>query len=106
MLMGELLRDELKKNGWEIVNHTPLPVVCFRDPFSAKGKTEEFLTAIANSAVASGKVWISPARLDARTPVIRACITNYRTVGSDIEFLVSLLCELRDKMSVAAKNAV
>jgi len=29
--MGDLLRRELSENGWEIVNPTALPVVCFRD---------------------------------------------------------------------------
>lgn len=103
--MGELLREELKKNSWEVVNQTPLPIACFRDFSATKGKTEEFLSAVANRAVASGKVWISPARLDEQTPVIRACITNYLTVESDVRFLVNLLCELRNEMSTPVKTA-
>jgi glutamate/tyrosine decarboxylase-like PLP-dependent enzyme len=93
--MGDLLRAELQKDDWEIVNRTALPVVCFRDEKSNFGKTEKFLSRLANEAVAGGKVWISLTRLDAETPVLRACITNYRTEESDVKFLVELLGDLR-----------
>ncbi len=29
--MGNLLRAVLKENGWMVMNHTPLPLVCFTD---------------------------------------------------------------------------
>ena len=93
--MGDFLRRELEKSDWEIVNHTPLPVVCFRDKKSGTGKTEDFLMKVANEAVSSGKAWISLTRLNAETPVLRACITNYRTAESDIRFLVRLVDHLR-----------
>jgi len=95
--MGDLLRVELEKNDWEIVNRTPLPVVCFRDCKSNKGKTEEFLNELANKTIASGKAWVSLTRLDAETPVVRACITNYRTEESDVQFLTNLLSDLRSE---------
>jgi glutamate/tyrosine decarboxylase-like PLP-dependent enzyme len=93
--MGDFLRRELEKSDWEIVNDTPLPVVCFRDKKSGTGKTEDFLMKVANEAVSSGKAWISLTRLNAETPVLRACITNYRTAESDIRFLVRLVDHLR-----------
>lgn len=95
--MGNLLRHELEQNDWEIVNETQLAVVCFRDK-SDIGKTEEFLSKIANEAVSSGKTWISLTRLNEETPVLRACITNYRTEESDVRFLVQLANDLRNKI--------
>jgi glutamate/tyrosine decarboxylase-like PLP-dependent enzyme len=99
--MGDYLRSELEKSDWEVVNETLLPVVCFRDKKSSVGKTEDFLMKAANEVVSSGKAWISFTRLNAETPVLRACITNYRTEESDVQFLVTLLDDLRDKI---AKN--
>jgi len=99
--MGDYLRNELEKNDWETVNETLLPVVCFRDKKTSIGKTEDFLMRVANEVVASGKAWISFTRLNAETPVLRACITNYRTMESDAHFLVRLLNDLRDEI---AKN--
>jgi glutamate/tyrosine decarboxylase-like PLP-dependent enzyme len=99
--MGDYLRNELEKNDWETVNETLLPVVCFRDKKTSIGKTEDFLMKVANDVVASGKAWISFTRLNAETPVLRACITNYRTMQSDARFLVRLLNDLRDEI---AKN--
>jgi glutamate/tyrosine decarboxylase-like PLP-dependent enzyme len=94
--MGDFLRRALEKSDWEIVNDTPLPVVCFRDKKSGAGKTEDFLMKVANEAVSSGKAWISLTCLNAETPVLRACITNYRTAESDIRFLVRLIDDLRN----------
>lgn len=99
--MGDYLRSELEKSDWEIINETLLPVVCFRDKKSSVGKTEDFLMKAANEVVSSGKAWISFTRLNAETPVLRACITNYRTEESDVRFLVTLLDDLRDEI---AKN--
>lgn len=99
--MGDLLRIELEKSDWEIVNNTSLPVVCFRDKKLSVGNTETFLMKMANEVVSSGKAWISFTRLNVDTPVLRACITNYRTEELDVQFLVQLVDGLRDKI---AKN--
>jgi glutamate/tyrosine decarboxylase-like PLP-dependent enzyme len=78
--MGQLLRDSLKANGWNIVNSTPLPVVCFTregvDPTA-------FLAALRERQIA----WMSEAKLGG-VSVIRACITSFRTTGRDIEWVV------------------
>jgi glutamate/tyrosine decarboxylase-like PLP-dependent enzyme len=97
--MGDYLRNELEKNDWETVNETLLPVVCFRDKKSGVGKTEDFLMKVANEVVSSGKAWISFTRLNTETPVLRACITNYRTEEPDVQFLVHLVNDLRDEIA-------
>ncbi len=95
--MGALLRRELEKNDWEIVNQTPLPVVCFRDRRFSKNNQNEYLNHIADELVSSGGAWISTTRLSGTVPVLRACITNYRTQQKDVEHLVAILCQARGK---------
>ena len=93
--MGDLLRQELKKSGWNVVNQTKLPVVCFVDQQKPVGKSIEFLEHIAQGVVSSGKAWISTTRLKQNIPVLRACITNYRTGPEEIYALVRVLNETR-----------
>ena len=80
--MGEVLREALKGAGWQIVNTTPLPLVCFTrqglDPAA-------FLAALHERQIA----WMSQVRLGAGDPVLRACVTSFRTTEQDIEHVVS-----------------
>jgi glutamate/tyrosine decarboxylase-like PLP-dependent enzyme len=84
--MGQLLRDRLAAAGWEIVNDTPLPVVCFAE----RGGDADRQRSLANSVVSSGAAWISPTVIAGRT-VIRACITHYDTQPADVEALLEAL---------------
>lgn len=93
--MADLLRQELKKSGWDVVNQTKLPVVCFIDRQRSEGKSAAFIEGIARGVVSSGKAWISTTRLNQNIPVLRACITNYRTESEDIHLLVRVLNETR-----------
>ncbi len=90
--LGDLLRERLADAGWEIVNRTPLPVVCFRDPVGPDEDEEASLEAICRGVTESGAAWISVARVGpAGQPVLRACITNYRTAPEDVDALVTAL---------------
>lgn len=93
--MGNYLRQELEKNDWEIVNKTPLPIVCFRDAKNSRLGDKEFIEKIADEVVASGEAWISATRLSNATPVLRACVTNFRTQRCNIRQLVGLLNKIR-----------
>jgi glutamate/tyrosine decarboxylase-like PLP-dependent enzyme len=97
--MGALLREQLEVSGWQVVNNTPLPVCCFVDRRNPEGGSETYLHKIAMQVVASGKAWISTTRLAGSVPVLRACITNYRTEASDIEALIAALAEARGTQS-------
>ena len=78
--MGDVLRASLTRAGWRVVNTTPLPLVCFtRDGLV----TAKFLAALLERQVA----WMSEVRLGG-APVVRACITSFRTTESDIEWVV------------------
>jgi glutamate/tyrosine decarboxylase-like PLP-dependent enzyme len=97
--LGALLREELKASGWRVVNRTELPVVCFVDDQSAEGTEARYLEELAREVVNSGKAWISTTRLGRDVPVLRACITNYRTEAEDVRALVSALNQARQHVS-------
>jgi glutamate/tyrosine decarboxylase-like PLP-dependent enzyme len=86
--MGDLLRRFLRESGWEVVNRTELPVVCFRD---LQHNPPADADAIARRIVASGKAWLSTIPFKGGLPVLRACVTNYRTGPDEIRRLVSEL---------------
>lgn len=92
--MGDLLKRELNAAGWRVVNNTPLPVACFVDERQPKGTNGEYLERVAREIVESGRAWISLTRIAGR-PVLRACITNYRTSPEDIRALIKELEERR-----------
>ena len=88
--MGDALRAKLRAAGWELVNDTPLPVVCF---------TNAALRASAPGAVtlvermhARGECWISSLPLRDEI-VLRACITSYQTQPADLDALIAELAE-------------
>ncbi len=88
--MGEVLRRKLTDHGWQVVNRTPLPTVCWTDGENADNSLAR-LEAICSRIVNSGKAWISTTKLGGQVPVLRATITNYRTDESDIERLMATL---------------
>ncbi len=90
--IGNYLRTQLIKYGWEITNNTELPVVCFTDP--EKKTDAEFANEICNRVLDSGKAWISVYRVNGINS-LRACITNYATTESEIDDFISLLNSIR-----------
>jgi aromatic-L-amino-acid/L-tryptophan decarboxylase len=85
--MGDVLRQAVDRAGWRIVNNTPLPLVCFtRDGLVAS----TFLGQLYERQIA----WMSEVRLGGAAPVVRACITSYRTTESDIDWVVREMSSL------------
>ena len=95
--LGDVLRRKLEDAGWNVVNRTPLPVVCFQDGSTPKGASASHLEAIARAVVSSGGAWISTTMLGGTIPAIRACITNFRNREEDIDALIDILRTVRDK---------
>ncbi len=93
--LGDRLKEKLRAAGWSIVNQTPLPLACFVDTTRADGESAEFLEAVSAHVLASGKAWISVPRIGDNRPVLRACITNYRTTEADLDVLMGALDEAR-----------
>ncbi len=102
--MGAELRRDLEGAGWEVLNPTPLPICCFRDAARPENSAD-YLEAIVREVIASGKAWISTTRLRNRTPVLRACITSYRTNREDLGILISGLNEARAKLGAERSEA-
>jgi glutamate/tyrosine decarboxylase-like PLP-dependent enzyme len=89
--MGHVLRESLRSSGWRIVNMTPLPLVCF----TREGlNTTRFLSVLRERQI----VWMSEAQLGG-TPVLRACITSFRTTEADIRWIVGEMNSLIDQGS-------
>jgi glutamate/tyrosine decarboxylase-like PLP-dependent enzyme len=85
--MGDALRESLQHAGWRVVNRTPLPLVCFtRDGLVAC----KFIAALHDRQIA----WMSEVRLGDDAPVVRACVTSFRTKQSDIEWVVREMSRL------------
>jgi glutamate/tyrosine decarboxylase-like PLP-dependent enzyme len=81
--LGSLLRGLLIDTGWRIVNSTPLPVVCFtRDGLD--------ISALLGSLREPQIAWMSESRI-ADTPVVRACVTSFKTTEEDVRWVVSEL---------------
>src|SRR5438094_9727553 len=96
--MGDVLRDALQRAGWHIVNTTPLPLVCFtRDGLD----TGRFLSALYQRQIA----WMSEVRLAGGDPVLRACVTSYRTTESDIEWVVREMGKLGPSVEGPSRSA-
>ena len=99
--MGNLLRESLEATGWKVVNSTPLPLVCFT--------YDGLVPSILLAALREHQVaWMSEAVLDG-VPVMRACITSYRTTEADIHWVVKrmnslLLASLRRTEHEAAST--
>jgi glutamate/tyrosine decarboxylase-like PLP-dependent enzyme len=85
--MGDLLRESVQLAGWRVVNRTPLPLVCFtRDGLVAC----KFIAALYERQIA----WMSEVRLGDGAPVVRACVTSFRTKPPDIEWVVDAMGRL------------
>jgi glutamate/tyrosine decarboxylase-like PLP-dependent enzyme len=80
--MGIRLREALVRDGWTIVNDTPLPLICFTRDGLVAG---DFVQELHRRQIA----WMSEVRLRGEPTVVRACVTSFRTTPADIERVVS-----------------
>lgn len=87
--MGNVLRLALSASGWQIINDTPLPLVCFTRPHL---DPTDFLARLHRRQIA----WMSVAQIDG-SPVLRACITNFRTTEADIHRIVDEMNRLLEE---------
>jgi glutamate/tyrosine decarboxylase-like PLP-dependent enzyme len=89
--LGRKLRRDLDAAAWDVVNPTPLPIACFTDRTHAAGRSAGYIDAVALAVVRSAQAWISSTRVGGDRPVLRACLTNFRTEARDIDRLVEAL---------------
>jgi len=88
-LLGETLRRRLAGAGWRIVNHTPLPVVCFTHPDWAP--QDPAIDRLLEALNAQGRTWISKVQLSHHGWALRACITSYHSQELDLDTLLGEL---------------
>jgi glutamate/tyrosine decarboxylase-like PLP-dependent enzyme len=86
--VADHLRRVLRANGFEVVNDTPLPLVCFTHPrLSGVAAYDD----VARQLKLAQSAWLSRVLLGGRTPALRACVTSYETQPADIDELVRAL---------------
>ncbi|MHC4837276.1 MAG: pyridoxal phosphate-dependent decarboxylase family protein [Planctomycetota bacterium] len=86
--LGESLRERLRDRGYLIENQTPLPLVCFSHP---RWEGLHARMTAATTRLRQAGFWLSCIFLSNGRPVLRACITSYRTEEADLEALVEAL---------------
>jgi glutamate/tyrosine decarboxylase-like PLP-dependent enzyme len=59
--MGNELRSRLRDRGWEVVNESPFPLVCFTHPVIRAGKTTA--ADVVARMLATERVWLSKVAL-------------------------------------------
>lgn len=91
--LGDYFRLQLTQRGWQLVNHTPLPVVNFTHPRFASGELS--IEAALDQLYAERAVWLSSVTLKGQK-VFRMCITNFKTTQADVDFLLETLQRLLD----------
>ena len=89
MLETAMLKVWSTEALWQIVNDTPLPLLCFtREGLDAT----QFLAALRENQIA----WMSEASIHG-VPVVRACITSFKTTEADIHWVVEKMNRLFDQ---------
>jgi len=89
--IGDYLRQRLGESGWEIVNRTELPLVCFVHP--ARRNAED-VRKLVDALVTGGRFWLSSVRLVSGAQALRACVTSPETTHADVDALVEELARL------------
>jgi glutamate/tyrosine decarboxylase-like PLP-dependent enzyme len=88
--VADRLRAALRASGFTIVNHTPLPLVCFTHPRLVDTAAHD---AVARRLRLGQTAWLSRVILDGRTPALRACVTSYETRPEDVDALLRALLD-------------
>lgn len=91
--LGRYLHSALLARGWQVLNESPLPLVCFA-PDTTPDRQDTVVRRIVDHVVATGAAWLSMVDLRGRL-VIRACVTSYETTQADVDVLLELLDEAR-----------
>lgn len=88
--LANKLRTLLLMSNWQLMNDTPLPVVCF----TREGlNVPNFLQRLYKRQIA----WMSSVRLASGPLVVRACITSFHTSETDVEWVVGQMNEIADE---------
>jgi glutamate/tyrosine decarboxylase-like PLP-dependent enzyme len=87
--LGDALRVRLRDAGWQVVNETPLPVVCATHAELQGGKGT--VSAVVREVQGRGRAWVSEVVLAGSRRAVRMCITSFRTTEGDLDAVVEEL---------------
>jgi len=87
----------LGSRAWRVVNDPAAGVACFVDGTGAV--PDERLPEVAARVVASGRAWVTHARIGRGCTVLRACITNHRTREEHVDRLLDVLDAARASLA-------
>jgi glutamate/tyrosine decarboxylase-like PLP-dependent enzyme len=87
--LGDALRARLRDAGWQLVNETPLPVVCAVHP-EMQGP-DRSVGAVVREVQRRGHAWVSEVVLAGNLRAVRMCVTSFRTTERDLDAVVEEL---------------
>ena len=82
--MGDVPRESLQRAGWRVVTRAAALV-------ASPGWR---VASVHRRAYERQIAWMSEVRLGEGAPVVRACVTSFRTKPSDIEWVVGEMSRL------------
>jgi aromatic-L-amino-acid decarboxylase len=84
----------------ELLVEPQLSIVPFRHVPAGVADLDAHNLALAQALQDDGRVYVSPATIDG-VACLRPCIVNYRTTEDDVDALVTVACELGDRLVAA-----
>ncbi|MFO0593518.1 MAG: aminotransferase class V-fold PLP-dependent enzyme [Polyangiaceae bacterium] len=96
--IGDVLREKLAVDGWEILSASPLATVCFADAGNTGAAHHE---ALANAVAARGRAWVASTHVRDRA-ALRACVTSFETTPADVDVLLEELSLAREEVASRA----
>jgi glutamate/tyrosine decarboxylase-like PLP-dependent enzyme len=87
--VADALRVRLRAAGWNVVNRTPLPLVCFTHERLAGDP--DLTGRLVDAVLAGGQAWVSRVLTPDGRAAVRAAITSYQTTEPDLDMLVEAL---------------
>lgn len=82
ILLAEKFHRDVEAKGWNVVNRSPLGVVCVRSTKPARD--------VVDLVLASGRAWVSVAAFEGEE-IVRICITSGETTEQDVSGLIRQL---------------
>lgn len=87
--LAEYLAEQLVARRFEVVNASPLAVLCLKPPVGYGDPR-----SIARQVLESGRAWVAAAKFEGND-IIRACVTHGETTPDDVMTLVNVLESVR-----------
>jgi len=102
--LARALQARLRHRGdFELVAAGPLSITCFRCAPRGAGDLDQLNRRVLELVQHEGRVFLTSTELNGRF-VLRACIVNFRTRESDLDFLLDVLAEASQRVLRSEKR--